>query len=72
MADASWGNCKDCRFFAGNSDEPSDGEVQSCNQPQLKQFALLVSSDSGCNAHEAVTGEAVPIYGEAEPAPSMH
>ncbi|NOK19155.1 hypothetical protein [Corallococcus carmarthensis] len=69
MADASWGNCKNCRFFAGNSDEPSDEETQSCNQTELKKFALVVSGDSGCNAYEARTGETVPTY--EEPAP-MH
>ncbi|RYZ42749.1 MAG: hypothetical protein EOO71_06430 [Myxococcaceae bacterium] len=70
MADASWGNCKSCRFFAGNSDEPSDNDVQSCNQPALKEFALLVSADSGCNAYEAQVGETVPIGEESSPA--MH
>ncbi|RKH63112.1 hypothetical protein [Corallococcus aberystwythensis] len=69
MADASWGNCKNCRFFAGNSDEPSGEATQSCNQPHLQQFALVVSGDSGCNAFEARTGETVPVY--EEPAP-MH
>ncbi|TSC29413.1 hypothetical protein [Corallococcus sp. Z5C101001] len=69
MADASWGNCKNCRFFAGNSDEPSDEAVQGCNQSELKKFALVVSGDSGCNAFEAQAGESVPI--REEPAP-MH
>lgn len=70
MADASWGNCKNCRFFAGNSDEGSDEEVQSCNQTELKKFALVVSVDSGCNAFEARAEQSVPDY--HEPAPSLH
>lgn len=70
MADASWGNCKNCRFFAANGDEPAADGVQSCNQPELKQFALVVSGDSGCNAHEERTGETVPVYDESTPA--MH
>jgi hypothetical protein len=69
MADPSWGNCKNCRFFAGNSDEPGNEGVQSCNQSELKKFALLVSEDSGCNAFEA-RAEA-PVRGYEEPAP-MH
>jgi hypothetical protein len=70
MADQSWGNCKNCRFFGGNSDEPSDNDVQSCNHSTLKAFELEVSANSGCNGFEARAEQELPDYGE--PAPAMH
>jgi hypothetical protein len=66
MADAQWGNCKGCRFFASHNARPDDEEVHACNHPTLRQFALEVSGDSGCNGFEARAG-VTDVY--EEPAP---
>ncbi|MBJ6760002.1 hypothetical protein JGU66_04450 [Myxococcaceae bacterium JPH2] len=68
MADAQWGNCKGCRFFASKNASPEDREVHNCNHPKLRPFELEVSGASGCNVYEARTS---PKDAYEEPAPSV-
>ena len=62
MADQNWGKCKGCRFFESHS---ASGEastaVAKCTQPELADFDLQVSADSGCNAFEARVGVSNPL-----------
>ncbi|QQR43717.1 hypothetical protein JKA73_32650 [Myxococcus xanthus] len=69
MAEGQWGNCKGCRYFA-NQTPQSAGETHRCMQPELAEFELEVSGESGCNAYEARTGVATPAY--EGPSPSLH
>ena len=57
MADSKWGKCKGCRFFDSHSASAEDDTgVAKCTQPELADFDLKVSDDSGCNAFEARVG----------------
>lgn len=51
-------------------DPQSAGETHRCMQPELAEFELEVSGESGCNAYEARTGVATPAY--EGPSPSLH
>jgi hypothetical protein len=41
-------------------------------QPELSEFDLQVSGDSGCNAWEARTGVSGSVAPYQDPAPSVH
>ncbi|MCP3139228.1 hypothetical protein [Pyxidicoccus xibeiensis] len=71
MADGQWGNCKGCRHFASHNAQPSEDETSRCMQPDLSEFELEVSGNSGCNAYEARAGMGTPATYH-EPAPSVH
>lgn len=69
MADNKWGKCKGCRFFESHSagGEEDSSAIAKCTQPELADFDLRVSADSGCNAFEARVGVHNPAQVEAAP-----
>jgi hypothetical protein len=72
MADGTWGNCKGCRYFGSHHPQPSGDETSRCMQPELTEFELEVSGDSGCNAWEARAGVGGTVTPYHDPAPSIH
>lgn len=48
------GPCKNCQFFDVDreEDEVTDDIVVSCLHPDLEEYELMVSGDSGCNLYE--------------------
>ncbi|HZI10826.1 MAG TPA: hypothetical protein VE153_10590 [Myxococcus sp.] len=71
MSDGHWGNCKGCRFFDSHNPQPGNGDTHQCMQPELQEFELEVTGESGCNHYEARLGLDSTTYYE-EPAPSIH
>ena len=70
MANHDRGQCKNCRYFNSHSARPEGSEVAQCQQPELEDFALEVSGDSGCNAFEA-RAEADRSYGVGDDASAV-
>lgn len=48
------GPCKNCQFYDVDRDEedPSDDTLSRCIHPDLEEYELRVSGDSGCNLFE--------------------
>ncbi|MBX7247021.1 MAG: hypothetical protein K1X53_16100 [Candidatus Sumerlaeaceae bacterium] len=48
------GPCKDCQFFDVDreEDDVSDETIAHCIHPDLEEYELSVSGDSGCNLFE--------------------
>lgn len=48
------GPCKDCQYFDVDRDEEdvTDETLAPCIHPDLEEYELLVSGDSGCNLFE--------------------
>lgn len=69
MADNKWGKCKGCRFFESHSasGEEDSAVIARCTQPELADFDLQVSPESGCNAFEARVGVYNPLPVDAAP-----
>ncbi len=67
MADQNWGKCKGCRFFDQHHGDADSDTVAKCSQPELADFDLQVSGDSGCNAFEARVGVSTPMTMDAMP-----
>ncbi|MFP2911768.1 hypothetical protein ACLESD_43445 [Pyxidicoccus sp. 3LFB2] len=72
MADGQWGNCKGCRYFGSHHPQPGSDEKSRCMQPELSEFQLEVSGDSGCNAWETRAGVGGTMTPYHDPAPSIH
>jgi hypothetical protein len=49
------GPCKDCQYFDVDRDEEdiTDETLAACIHPDLEEYDLTVSGDSGCNLFEA-------------------
>ena len=50
----SVGPCQNCKYFDVDreSDDVSEATLAPCLQPDLEEFELTVSGDSGCNLYE--------------------
>lgn len=70
MADKDWGKCKGCRFFDLHHAGADEASVAKCTQPELSDFDLQVSADSGCNAFEARVGLSEQVT--LDMAPGIH
>lgn len=48
------GPCKNCQFFDvdRNDEDASDDTLAPCLHPDLEEYNLMVSGDSGCNLFE--------------------
>lgn len=48
------GKCKKCQFFdvEREEEEATDETLAPCLHPDMEEFELLVSGDSGCNLFE--------------------
>lgn len=53
------GPCKDCQYFDVDRDEEdaSDETLAPCIHPDLEEYDLMVSGDSGCNLFEPYEGD---------------
>lgn len=53
------GPCRDCQFFDidRDDDEVTDDTLAPCIHPDLEEYELTVSGDSGCNLFEPYEGE---------------
>ncbi len=53
------GPCRDCQFYDVDRDEEdvSDETLAPCIHPDLEEYELMVSGDSGCNLFEPYEGE---------------
>ena len=53
------GRCKDCQFFDidHNDEDLTDESLAPCIHPDLEEYDLTVSGDSGCNLFEPWDGE---------------
>lgn len=58
MAEAGWGHCQHCKYFASPARVPLVEEQARCQQPTLSRFELMVFGASGCNAFELRQGVA--------------
>lgn len=49
------GPCKECQYYDVDreEDDVSDETLASCIHPDLEEYELTVSGDSGCNLFEA-------------------
>jgi hypothetical protein len=54
----SVGPCKNCQFFDidRTDDEAGDDVLAPCLHPDLEEYELVVSGDSGCNLFEPYEG----------------
>jgi hypothetical protein len=52
------GPCRNCQFFDIDRDdeEASDEVLAACLHPDLEEYDLVVSGDSGCNLFEPYEG----------------
>lgn len=52
--DQNIGKCKKCQYFDVQRDieEATDDTLAPCLHPDMEEFELLVSGDSGCNLFE--------------------
>lgn len=57
--DRDVGHCKDCQYFDVDRDEedPSAETLAPCIHPDLEEYELTVSGDSGCNLFEPYEGD---------------
>lgn len=59
------GKCKKCHFFdvEREAEEATDETLAPCLHPDMEEFELLVSGDSGCNLFELAEDIAEPDEG---------
>lgn len=61
--------CKDCQYFdvdRTDIDEISDETLAPCIHPDLEEYELIVSGDSGCNLFEPWESEEEDFEDEEE------
>ena len=56
--DRDVGPCKNCQFFDidRTDEEAGDDALASCLHPDMEEYELTVSGDSGCNLFEPYEG----------------
>lgn len=67
-AEGPQSTCKDCRYFDADRDSvrPSDDVLCMCIHPDLEEYELFVSGDSGCSLFEAFQEEEAEFGGDVD------
>ncbi|MDD4278225.1 MAG: hypothetical protein PHX74_00660 [Candidatus Sumerlaeales bacterium] len=57
--EAPQNSCKDCKYFDVDREagQPAEDFLCMCIHPDLEEYELYVSGDSGCSLFEAFSGD---------------